>query len=128
MFVESLKSYTDNRGVLYPLNFSEIPFQPKRMFFVFEVPKGVKRGGHAHHETEQFLICLKGEIEVLLYDGHEHSSTLLKPMQGVYVPKLVWDSQIFKTGEDVLLVLASTDYNREDYIESFSVFKALTKR
>ena len=128
MFVESLKSFTDNRGVLYPLNFSEMPFQPKRMFVVSDVPKGVSRGHHAHYETEQFLICLKGEIEVLLDDGHECTSTLLKPMQGVYVPQLTWDSQIFETGEDVLLVLASTDYNREDYIDSSSVFKALKKK
>jgi UDP-2-acetamido-3-amino-2,3-dideoxy-glucuronate N-acetyltransferase len=128
MFVESLKSFTDDRGVLYPLNFDEIPFHPKRMFFVSEVPQGVKRGDHAHYETEQFLVCLQGEIEVLLYDGHEYTSTLLKPMQGVYVPKLIWDSQIFKTGKDVLLVLASTDYDREDYIESPSVFKALKKK
>ena len=128
MFVESLKSFTDDRGVLYPLNFDEIPFQPKRMFIVSGVPKGVKRGDHAHHETEQFLICLKGEVEVLLYDGDEYTSTILKPMQGIYVPKLIWDSQIFKTGDDTLLVLASTDYNREDYIESSSVFKALKKK
>tara|TARA_R110000796_G_scaffold183100_3_gene299538 strand:- start:62 stop:448 length:387 start_codon:yes stop_codon:yes gene_type:complete len=128
MFVESLKSFTDDRGVLYPLNFDEIPFQPKRMFVVSDVPKGVSRGDHAHYETEQFLVCIKGKIEVLLYDGQEYTSTMLKPMQGVYVPKLVWDSQIFKTGEDMLLVLASTDYNREDYIESSSVFKALKNK
>jgi len=128
MFVESLKSYTDDRGMLYPLNFSEIPFKPKRMFTVINVPKGVKRGNHAHYETEQFLICLRGEVEVDLYDGYEHTSTSLKPMQGLYVPKLIWDSQIFKTGDDLLLVLASTDYDREDYIESSSVFEALKKR
>ena len=127
MFVESLKSYRDETGVLYPLNFSDVPFQPKRMFLVLDVPKGVKRGDHAHYETEQFLICLKGEVEVLLYDGSEYTSTLLEPMQGLYVPKLIWDSQIFKTGDDVLLVLASTDYDRADYIESESVFKALKK-
>jgi UDP-2-acetamido-3-amino-2,3-dideoxy-glucuronate N-acetyltransferase len=124
MFVESLKSYTDDRGDLYPINFNEIPFQPKRMFIVSEVPKGVKRGDHAHFETEQFLICLKGQVEVILYDGYETVKTVLNPMQGVYVPNLVWDSQIFNTGDDILLVLASTDYDREDYIEDPAVFKA----
>ena len=127
MFVESLKAYTDERGVLHPLNFDELPFHPKRMFMVSQVPKGMRRGDHAHYETEQFLLCLAGEVEVLLDNGQETTSTMLTPMQGLYIPKLVWDSQIFKTGNEVLLVLASTDYDREDYIESSSVFKALIK-
>lgn len=128
MFIESLKGYTDERGVLHPLNFDELPFTPRRMFLVSEVPAGVKRGEHAHHVTEQFLVCLKGEIDVLLYDGRTTSVTTLRPMQGVHVPSLIWDSQIFKTGDDVLLVLASTDYNREDYIESISTFDALKNK
>lgn len=125
MFTESLKGYTDERGVLYPISFEELPFIPKRMFLVSNVPAGVKRGEHAHHVTQQFLICLKGEIDVLLYDGQNTSVTTLRSMQGVYVPNLTWDSQVFKTGDDILLVLASTDYNREDYIESLSAFKTL---
>lgn len=128
MFIESLKGYTDERGVLHPLNFDELPFIPKRMFLVSKVPAGVKRGDHSHHVTEQFLVCLKGEIDVLLYDGQTTSVTTLKPMQGVHVPNLIWDSQIFKTGDDILLVLASTDYNREDYIESLSTFEALKNK
>ena len=125
MFTESLKGYADERGILHPISFDELPFTPKRMFLVSQVPAGVKRGEHAHHVTEQFLICLKGEIDVLLYDGQNTSVTTLRSMQGVYVPNLTWDSQVFKTGEDILLVLASTDYNREDYIECISAFKAL---
>ena len=128
MYKQTLEKFEDTRGCLYPFDFDKIPFQPNRVFFVSEVPKGIKRGDHAHYETEQYLICLKGEVEVFLYDGEKTSSILLKPMQGVYVPKLIWDSQIFKTGEDILLVLASTDYNKEDYIESLSLFEALKKK
>lgn len=127
MFTESLKGFTDERGVLHPLSFDELPFTPKRMFLVSQVPAGVKRGDHAHYTTEQYLICLKGEIDVFLYDGDTTTCTTLKPMKGVYVPNLIWDSQVFKTGDDVLLVFASTDYNREDYIESTSKFEALKK-
>ena len=128
MFIESLKAYTDERGVLHPLNFDELPFTPRRMFLVSDVPAGVKRGDHAHYKTEQYLICLKGEIDVFLYDGQNTSRTTLQPMQGVYVPNLIWDSQVFKTGDDILLVFASTDYDREDYIECVGRFEALKNK
>ena len=127
MFVESLKSFTDDRGVLYPLNFSEVPFVPKRMFFVSNVPKGVERGGHAHYETEQYLICLSGEIEVQLFDGKKTTTSFLYRMQGIFVPKMTWDSQIFASDDASLLVLASTEYNEKDYIHSMSLFKELLR-
>lgn len=127
MFVESLKTYTDIRGDLCPLSFSEVPFSPKRMFIVSNVPKGVERGGHAHYETEQYLVCLSGEIEVQLYNGISTTSSLLKPMQGVFVPKLTWDSQIFKSDNALLLVLASTEYSEKDYINSMSLLKEILR-
>ena len=128
MFIESLKSFTDDRGVLRPFSFSELPFSPKRMFLVSDAPKGIMRGEHAHYETEQFLICLEGEITVYLYDGVKDSVKTLKPFQGIYVPKMVWDSQKFNTGKDILLVLASTEYDKEDYITSLPLFKELVKK
>ena len=125
MYVQTLEKFEDERGGLFPLGFDRLPFVPKRLFVVSDVPKGVKRGDHAHYVTEQFLICLEGEIEVLLDDGKKEVRVPLLPMQGVHVPARVWDSQVFKTGKDILLVLASTDYDREDYIESLSLFKDL---
>jgi len=127
VYVQSLEKFDDERGCLFPFDFSKIPFSPKRLFVVSEVPKGEKRGNHAHYKTEQFLICLKGKIEVLLYQNGIERSVILHPMQGVYVANLVWDSQVFKTGKDILLVLASTDYDRDDYIESLSLFDEITK-
>ena len=125
MYKQTLEKFDDSRGCLFPLEFGKLPFTPERLFIVSDVPKGERRGGHAHYKTEQYLICLRGAIEVILDDGFIESSILLEPMQGLLVPVLIWDSQIFLTGDDILLVLASTDYNREDYIESSSVFKAL---
>jgi len=127
MYKQTLEKFDDSRGCLYPLEFEKLPFYPKRFFIISDVPQGEKRGGHAHYHTEQYLICLKGKIEVSLHDGEVESFIILEPMQGLLVPSLVWDSQSFLTGEDILLVLASTSYNREDYIESFSVFKALNE-
>ena len=118
MYKQSLENFSDDRGDLHPLDFDRLPFFPKRLFVVSNVPKGETRGGHAHFKTRQFLICLEGEIEVILDDGKTKSSITLTPTEGVYVPELVWDSQVFKTDKDILLVLASTHYDRSDYIES----------
>ena len=126
MYIQTLEKFEDDRGCLFPFDFSKIPFTPKRFFIVSDVPKGQMRGDHAHHKTEQFLVCLKGSIEVILYAAGSHRTFTLQSMQGVYVPNLVWDSQVFKTGKDVLLVLASTDYDRDDYIESLSLFEELS--
>ena len=128
MYVQSLEKFNDERGFLVPLEFSKIPFNPKRLFLVSDVPKGEVRGDHAHHKTKQFLICLRGEIEVVLYDGKKETSTILHPMEGIYVPHLIWDSQVFKTGDDLLLVLASTKYDINDYISSREEFYILKNR
>jgi len=125
MYKQTLEKFDDERGCLYPLDFAKLPFVPKRLFVVSGVPQSERRGGHAHYKTEQYLICLQGFVEVILDDGHIETTITLTPMQGLHVPALVWDSQVFRTGKDILLVLASTDYNREDYIESPSIFKAL---
>ena len=122
MYKQSLENFSDNRGDLRPLDFDRLPFLPKRLFIVSNVPKGETRGCHAHFKTRQFLICLEGEIEVILDDGKTKSSITLTPAEGVYVPELVWDSQIFKTDNDILLVLASTHYNKSDYIDCYSTF------
>tara|TARA_R110000823_G_scaffold308873_2_gene432727 strand:+ start:3890 stop:4270 length:381 start_codon:yes stop_codon:yes gene_type:complete len=122
MYKQSLENFSDNRGDLRPLDFDRLPFLPKRLFIVSNVPKGETRGCHAHFKTRQFLICLKGEVEAILDDGKTKSSITLTPAEGVYVPELVWDSQIFKTDNDILLVLASTHYNKSDYIDCYSTF------
>ena len=125
MYTQTLENFSDERGHLYPLEFDRIPFTPKRLFIVSDVPKGEVRGEHAHYKTEQFLICLSGEIEVILEKGDGETRVTLTPFQGVHVPSMVWDSQVFKTGKDNLLVLASTHYDKTDYIESINEFKKL---
>ena len=127
MYIQSLESFSDTRGDLYPLDFERVPFVPKRLFIVSDVPRGEVRGEHAHYQTEQFLICMAGEIEVVLYDGKEESKITLLPFEGVHIPHLIWDYQIFKTGKDILLVLASTSYDRRDYIESMEDYKKMGK-
>ena len=124
IFIETLKCVTDKRGKLYPIDFADLPFKPKRLFLVYDVPKGEIRGDHAHYTTKQILYCIKGVIRVTLecpsgdalsYDLHQGDS--------IFVNKMIWDSQTFLTGNDVLMVIASSDYNKDDYITDKSLFK-----
>ncbi len=109
--------FEDERGSLLPINLKEIPFDVKRVFTVYNVPKDTVRGDHAHYKTKQYLICVKGMIKVILESGeNETTETILKKGDSIFIDKLVWDSQQFLTDDDVMLVFANTEYNFEDYI------------
>lgn len=123
MIINRLNCFKDSRGVLSPMEFSKLPFTPKRCFFVTEVPKGVTRGNHAHFKTEQYLICLSGNITVGVIDSEGERTMDLSAGDSVYIPKLCWDYQVFNTGEDILFVLASTEYNSQDYIRDKNIFE-----
>jgi UDP-2-acetamido-3-amino-2,3-dideoxy-glucuronate N-acetyltransferase len=124
IFVETSKCVTDTRGKLYPIEFGELPFKPKRMFLVYDVPAGITRGEHAHHITKQLLYCVKGEIKVTLETVKDDPvSHILTQGDFIFVDKMVWDSQTFLTGDDVLMVIASTEYNKDDYIVDKREFK-----
>ena len=121
--VEKHYSHLDSRGSLTPIEFSDIPFIPKRCFYVSDVPVGTIRGSHSHKETEQYLICMSGQIEVQLDDGKQINTCILDKNHGCFVDKNIWDSQVFKTSDAVLLVLCSTSYYEQDYILDYNEFK-----
>ena len=118
-------AFIDERGLLYPIEFKHIPFKPKRVFYVTDVPTGIKRGDHAHYETQQLLICVKGKIEVNLFNGNDWVTTILKETECTLVDKLIWDNQIFLEKNSVLLVFCSTEYDKEDYITDIEKFKEI---
>ena len=98
----------------------------ERVFYVFDVHDQKDRGEHSHHKTEQVLICLSGKVKVLCDDGKNTKQWVLnKPTQALYIPNLIWDEQIYLTSDSVLLVLANTNYDSSDYIESYDEFKRL---
>jgi quercetin dioxygenase-like cupin family protein len=109
--------YEDERGKLFPIEFKDIGFIPKRIFTVYDVPKDTIRGNHSHYETLQMIICVKGKIIVGLDYGNKIEEILISEGESVFVDKLVWDWQKFLTGEDQILVLCSTNFNKNDYIE-----------
>jgi dTDP-4-dehydrorhamnose 3,5-epimerase-like enzyme len=116
------QAFKDPDGTLVPIEFNKLPFVPKRMFYVCDIPKDEERGNHAHYETKQVLICVQGEILVKLHDGTSLTKIMLQPNQSVLVDNMVWDSQVFLTGNDVLLSICSTPYDKKDYIEDFDSF------
>ncbi len=118
------KLVEDPRGGLTVGEFGkEIPFLPKRYFLVFNVPSREIRGEHAHKKCHQFLICMKGSVEVLVDDGITKETYLLnKPHQGVYIPPMVWGVQHNYSQDAVLLVFASEYYDGDDYIRNYDEF------
>ena len=104
----------------------DIPFQIKRIFYVFDVHDQNDRGKHSHYKTKQVLICLGGEVIVMCDDGYKKNTWKLnKPNQALYVPEMIWDEQIYVDESSVLLVLANTHYSEHDYIDDYNEFMRL---
>lgn len=121
--MSEVKVVIEEQGILAALEFKDLPFVPKRAFYVCKVPRGVERGGHAHYTTEQFLVCVKGVIEVRLYNGIDIKVSTLLPGDSIFVGRMVWDSQVFLTGDDILLAICSTQYDPNDYIRDIEEFR-----
>jgi UDP-2-acetamido-3-amino-2,3-dideoxy-glucuronate N-acetyltransferase len=100
-----------------------LPFLPQRYFVVFNVPGKEVRGEHAHRKCDQFLVCLRGRVAVMVDNGRQREEILLStPAIGIHVPPMIWAVQ-YKYSEDaVLLVLASHKYDAGDYIRSYDEF------
>jgi hypothetical protein len=108
----------------------EVPFAVQRVYYLYDVPSGESRGGHAHKELRQLLIAASGSFDVLLYDGNiKRTITLNRPFHGLLVVPGIWrELQDFSSGS-VCLVLASRPYDERDYIreyQHFQVWKSLT--
>ena len=119
-----LTKAVDMRGSLAAMEFaSQCPFTPKRLFLVHGVPNKSVRGEHAHHTCHQFLIAASGSIAVSVDDGKNRGSVVLNsPGQGLYIPPLTWGSQYQFSGDAVLIVLASHEYDDADYIRDYSKY------
>lgn len=120
----TLPKEEDPRGSLtYIYENVQVPFDIRRVFYIYDVPAGKDRGAHAHKECWQFIIAASGALEVYLNDGtEERIVTLNRPYQGLLVPPGIWaHEQEFTTGA-LCLVLASHEYKAEDYIRDFQAY------
>lgn len=118
----------DLRGALsygeYP---SQLPFAPRRVFLVYDVPSMEVRGEHAHRKLHQFLVCVKGSCSVALDDGLVRDEVnLMSPTIGLHLSPMVWGVQYNYSSDAVLLVMASDIYSAEDYIRDYDEFQRLT--
>lgn len=113
----------DSRGNLAVIEKDVVPYFIKRVYYLFDVPSDAYRGGHAHKELRQFLIPLSGSFEVVLDDGKTKETIMLnKPDKGLLIPTGVWrELQNFSAGS-VCLVLASDEFDENDYIRDYPEF------
>jgi acetyltransferase-like isoleucine patch superfamily enzyme/dTDP-4-dehydrorhamnose 3,5-epimerase-like enzyme len=128
--VIQLPEVSDLRG---NLTFAEtpglLPFEPRRMFMLYDVPGKDVRGEHAHRELHQFLVCVAGSCSVVVDNGTERCEVHLdRPTRGLHVPPMIWATEYKFTRDAVLLVLASDVYKAEDYIRSYSEYVGLISK
>ena len=122
--VVDLGKIENDRGNLTVVQSLEtVPFDIKRVFYLYDIPGGEARGAHAHKECHQFLVAASGSFEVVLDDGREKRTVYLnRPFKGLHIPPGIWAAeQEFSSGA-VCLVLASEPYEDADYIRDYEDF------
>jgi|SRR5690554_2495722 len=119
----------DPRGNLSVIEKEIVPFEIKRVYYLYDVPAGAERGGHSHKEQQEFLVALSGSFEVILNDGKtEKSVTLNKPFEGLLITNGIWrELKNFSSGA-VCLVVASDVFEESDYIREFEDFLAISTK
>lgn len=118
----NFKNFTDDRGELVFIS-DDIPFNIKRIFYIYGIPKGAERGGHAHKKCQQIIIPISGKFEVKLVTPMNINNFVLNdPKIGLYVGVLTW-AELFNFNDDsICLVLASELYDEADYFRDFKQY------
>jgi dTDP-4-dehydrorhamnose 3,5-epimerase-like enzyme len=123
----NLPKILDRRGNLSIIEqFKNIPFKIERTYWIYDVPGGEARGGHAYRENEEFIVALSGSFDVILDNGKEKQTfSLNRSYYGLYVPKGYWREMNNFSTNSLALILASTKYDENDYIRDYDEFKSL---
>lgn len=102
---------------------NQVPFKIKRTYWIYDVPGGEIRGSHAFKNTHELIVALSGSFDVILHDGkQEHKFSLNRSYFGLYVPNKVWRRIENFSTNSLALILASTEYDKDDYIRDFNEF------
>ena len=120
----AFQQHGDDRGMLVALEeFKDIPFEIKRVYYMYDTKEGVHRGFHAHKNLQQILICIHGSCKVLLDNGSDKKIVSLEKLyEGLYVSNNMWMVMYDFSPDAVLMVLASEIYKEEDYIREYDSF------
>lgn len=124
-----LAKISDPRGNLSVIEeYKDIPFKIERSYWIYDVPGGEKRGGHAFRETEELIVALSGSFDVILDDGNDKQTFHLnRSYYGLYVPKGLWREMANFSTNSLALILSSTKYDANDYIRDYDEFKQFNK-
>ena len=127
--IVSLPKFLDARGNLsFVQNTTHIPFSIKRVYWVYDVPGGECRGGHAYIQNEEFIIALSGSMDVVVDDGRRKKTySLNRSYFGLYIPKGLWREMNNFSTNAVALELASVEYDPSDYVRDYDEFLKLKK-
>lgn len=124
--VIQLQKISFRAGNITPVHgYQDVPFEIKRIFYIYDVPGGESRGAHAHKECHQFLVAASGSFEVLLDDGRSKRLVQLnRPYYGLHIPPGIWASEINFSSGAICLVLTSMFYDEKDYIRTYQKYQA----
>jgi hypothetical protein len=120
-----LPKFIDLRGNLsFIEEETHLPFKIRRVYWIYDVPGGEHRGGHAFKTTEELIVALSGSFDVVLHDGtREYRYSLNRSYYGVLVPTMIWRTLDNFSTNSLALIIASTDFDEADYIRDFETFK-----
>ena len=118
----------NTKGSIGVIENDTIPFEVKRVYYLFDVPSGAKRGGHAHKKLKQVILAISGSFDVVLKDGKSKEIiTLNRPDKGLLIENNIWrELENFSSGS-VCLVLASEEFSEDDYIRSYKEYLSFIK-
>ncbi len=128
-YMITFQEHGDERGMLVALEYEkECPFPIKRVYYMYDTKKSVRRGYHAHRNLQQLLICVSGSCKIHLDDGTEIKEVVLDtPQKGLYLGKGIWREMYDFSTDAVLMSLASELYDETDYIRDYQQFIAERK-
>ena len=123
--VVELPKIHNRAGNITPIeNLKNIPFDIERVYYLYDVPGGAERGGHAHKKLEQFIIAVSGSFDILINDGENKKIvTLNRPNYGLHITPGIWRELLNFSSGAICLVLASEKYDEKDYIRNYDEFK-----